>query len=133
MMTLEKVLREIDSGMKKEGGSFWITVKKEELKKRLKYLKASGINRISSITGVDTEAGIEVIYHLEHEKEFVNVKTILPKDRPEADTITDLFPGANLFERELMEMLGVRIRGHPNPKKLFLADDSPESPLRRGE
>jgi NADH-quinone oxidoreductase subunit C len=131
MMGIEKVLREVDSGMKKEGGSFWITVKKEELKKRLKYLKASGINRISSITGVDTEAGIEVIYHLWHDEGFINLKTLLPKDRPETDTIIDLFPGANLFERELMEMLGVRIRGHPNPKKLFLSEDSPESPLRK--
>lgn len=132
-MEIEKVLREIDGGMKKENGSFWLTVKKEELKKRLKYLKASGVHRISSITGVDTENGIEVLYHLWHEEEFINVKTLLPRTKPEIDTITDLFPGANLFERELMEMLGVRVRSHPNPKRLFLAEDSPESPLRRGE
>jgi len=45
------------------------------------------------------------------------VKT-LRKPVKGAQSICSLYPGAELYEREIMEKFGVRFRGHP-PKKLF--------------
>jgi NADH-quinone oxidoreductase subunit C len=53
--------------------------------------------------------------------------------QPEIDSITPIFPGAEWIEREMWEMLGINFSGHPNLKRLLLADDWPEGkyPLRQ--
>lgn len=116
---------------RKEGENLWINLTTKKLRTTLKHLKAIGLTRISSITGVDTGKNIEVIYHFIHKKKSVNIKIYVGKRRPVIDTITDIYPGANLFERELYEMLGLQIIKHPNLKKLFLSGNSPQNPLRK--
>jgi Ni,Fe-hydrogenase III component G len=63
----------------------------------------------------------------------LNLKLSIPKTDLEIETVTDIFPGATLYERELMEMLGVQVKGHPDPRRLFLSDDWPAGkfPLRK--
>ncbi len=114
-----------------ENGNIWIDASAANLLPFLRRLRQLGVERISSITGMDTGSGIEVIYHLIHGKNTINVRIALPRDGCEVQSITGIYPGANLFERELHEMLGVEIRNHPNLKKLFLSDESPKTPLRK--
>jgi NADH:ubiquinone oxidoreductase subunit C len=45
--------------------------------------------------------------------------------------VTGIYPGANLFEREVHEMLGFFFQGHPNMEMLFLNENSPHAPLRK--
>ncbi|MCX6358013.1 MAG: NADH-quinone oxidoreductase subunit C, partial [Candidatus Aureabacteria bacterium] len=49
------------------------------------------------------------------------------------DSLAPVLKAAEWIEREIHEMLGVRFTGHPNLKRLLLADDMPEGryPLRR--
>ncbi|MBO3802432.1 MAG: NADH-quinone oxidoreductase subunit C [Candidatus Brockarchaeota archaeon] len=88
---------------------------------------------ISTITGVDLGEDIELNYHLWCGRTEVTVKTRLPKIRPDVETVTDILPGAALYEREAFELLGVRFLGHPGLKRLVLPDSWPEGqyPLRR--
>ncbi len=116
---------------KSEGNNLWISIERGKFRKVLKDLKSLGLSRISSITGVDEGKRIDVIYHFIHKKKTINIKLSVNKKDGVVDTITDMYPGANLFERELSEMLGVQVKNHPNLKKLFLAKGSPKSPLRR--
>lgn len=99
----------------------------------LRLLRSNGVTHISAITGVDTGETIEVIYHLDCRPAELNLKIALPKTNPRIATVTEIFPGAVFYERDLMEMLGVTVEGHPNPKRLFLPDDWPEGeyPLRK--
>jgi NADH:ubiquinone oxidoreductase subunit C len=98
----------------------------------MKYVFDSGIIRVSSISGYDNGKEIEVIYHLVKENFLLNLKVPVPKDSSEIQTITDMFPGAFLLEKELSEMLGVKIIGHPKPGKLFLPEDfKGKPPLRK--
>ena len=115
----------------KEGDNLWITLERKKLREVLKDLKSLGLIRISSISGVDVGKWIEVIYHFIHKKKTINIRISLDKKDCVVDTITDIYPGANLFERELYEMMGVQVRDHPNLKKLFLAKNSPKNPRRR--
>ncbi len=117
--------------LKIEGENVWMEMGKAELLSELRHLKAIGLDRISSITGVDTGKNIEVIYHFIHNKKTLNIRISLDRKNPVVESITKIYPGANLFERELSEMLGVEVRNHPNPKKLFLSDESPHTPLRK--
>jgi len=114
-----------------ENNNVWVSSDTKGFRKILKELKDLGVIRISSISGTDTGKDIEVIYHLIHKNRAINIRVPVDKKNHTIQTITDLYPGANLFERELSEMLGIHIKGHPNQKRLFLAHDSPETPLRR--
>jgi Ni,Fe-hydrogenase III component G len=109
------------------------TIDSQRLKDLLRMLRRSGITHISTITGVDLGDVVEVIYHFDCRPAILNLKIQLLKDNLKVPTVTDIFPGAILYERDLMEMLGVKVEGHPDPRRLFLPDDWPEEvyPLRK--
>ncbi|MDD5449754.1 MAG: NADH-quinone oxidoreductase subunit C [Candidatus Omnitrophica bacterium] len=93
--------------------------------------------RFATASGQDTPAGLEIIYHFSFDKTgemFSGRVLIKDKARPEIDSIANLFPGAEWIEREMWEMLGINFKGHPNLKRLLLAEDWPEGkhPLRKG-
>ncbi len=90
--------------------------------------------RLQIATGVDTRAGIEVMYHwaLDSEGFVVTLRTLLGHDQPELNSIATLCPAAEWIEREMWELLGINFRNHPDLRHLLLADDWPEGnyPLR---
>ena len=96
-------------------------------------LKARGVQHVSTISGIDRGEVITLVYHLDCEPAVLSLKLDLPKDSPRVRSIADIFPGAALYERDVMEMLGVRVEGHPDPRRLFLPEDWPtgKHPLRR--
>ena len=93
--------------------------------------------RFQIATGVDTPAGIEVMYHwaLDQEDCVVTLRVLLDPEHPELDSIALLCPAAEWIEREMWELLGIHFRGHPDLRHLLLDDDWPEGnyPLRRDQ
>ena len=91
--------------------------------------------RLATASGRDTRERIEVLYHycLDQHNAVVTLRTWGMKPNPEVDSVATLFPGANYIEREMFDLLGIRFRNHPDPRRLLLADDWPEGlhPLRR--
>ncbi|HZL63388.1 MAG TPA: NADH-quinone oxidoreductase subunit C [Thermoleophilia bacterium] len=88
--------------------------------------------------GIDTRpltADYRVLYlfSLDAEHLFVVLECAVGPDDPHVDSITSLVPGANWAERECRDGVGVTPDGHPDPRRLLLADDWPEGlfPLRR--
>jgi len=130
-----KLIEELKKNGKvyKEGkNEVWFIIPYKKIGDVMKYVFDSGIIRVSSISGYDNGKEIEVIYHLVKENFLLNLKVPVPKDSSEIQTITDMFPGAFLLEKELSEMLGVKIIGHPKPGKLFLPEDfKGKPPLRK--
>ncbi len=88
---------------------------------------------ISTITGLDLGDAIELNYHLWCRKAEVTIRTRVSKLKPEIKTITDIIPGAALYEREVFDLLGVKFLGHPDLKRLVLPESWPEGqhPLRK--
>ena len=80
------------------------------------------LRHLSTITGQDTGSAIELLYHF-WDDGGLTLRTSLPRDEPHITTLTDLVPGAALYEREVCEMLGVTFDGHPDPRPLLLPDD----------
>jgi NADH-quinone oxidoreductase subunit D len=87
---------------------------------------------ISTITGVDLGDEIELNYHMVCEG-TVTLKNRVPKEKSVTKTITDILPGANLYEREVFDLLGVDFEGHPYLERLLLPENWPQGnyPLRR--
>ncbi|MFA5063358.1 MAG: NADH-quinone oxidoreductase subunit C [Candidatus Omnitrophota bacterium] len=91
--------------------------------------------RFITATGTDMPEHFEMLYHFSNDPagEIFSVRVLLEdKLKPEIESITPLFPGAEWIEREVWELLGINFKGHPNLKKLLLGEDWPENeyPLR---
>ncbi|MBI4982924.1 MAG: NADH-quinone oxidoreductase subunit C [Candidatus Omnitrophica bacterium] len=114
----------------------YFSVKPEDIYEVVRFLFKDLSLRFSTASGVDTVQGLEILYHFSFDQtgEMFSVRVLI-KDKlnPEIQSITPLFPGAEWIEREIWEMLGIKFRGHPNLKRLLLADEWPEGkyPLRR--
>lgn len=86
---------------------------------------------LGSISGVDLKDTIAVVYHLFSftQKQSVTVKVFLDRGNPEVDTVTDIWPAANWHEREAFDLVGVRFKGHPDLRRILLAEDWKGHPL----
>lgn len=86
------------------------------------------------------EPHMEVVYHFSsftHQHRFV-IKLILPRwkdnkpgELPEAPSVSGLWPGADWHEREVFDLSGVLFVGHPDLRRILLADDWVGHPLRK--
>ncbi|MCX5665931.1 MAG: NADH-quinone oxidoreductase subunit C, partial [Candidatus Omnitrophica bacterium] len=89
---------------------------------------------LCTITGLDEMEKISLIYHITRQDGIVlNIKTGVPKARPVLKTIIEYFPSAQIYERELKDLLGVQVEGLPEGKRYPLPDDWPldQYPLRK--
>jgi membrane-bound hydrogenase subunit alpha len=114
----------------------WVKVAEGKHYKAAEHLhKNLGVWFISTITGLDLKEHFEVLFHLfDNEKQVeITLKVPVSKEKPELASLVDFFPGGNLYEREVFDMFGIKFLGHPNLKRMLLADDFPlnEHPLRK--
>jgi len=73
--------------------------------------------------GIDTGEAVDAVYHLRSftRDEEVYVKAAHPYGS-DLESIWHLLPAALMPERELCEMFGLTLSGHPNPKHLLLTE-----------
>jgi NADH:ubiquinone oxidoreductase subunit D/NADH:ubiquinone oxidoreductase subunit C len=105
---------------------------------------ASGYDFLSNLTCIDYQgyggklrAGIderlEVVYNL-YSTSRGGGSIALHVRVPEDDTIpsaTSVYPGANLQEREVYDLYGVKFEGHPNLRRILLWDGFNGHPMRK--
>ena len=97
-------------------------------------LKNLSFCMLCGITGLDEGATLGFIYHIAREDGIIlNIKTNVDKNNPAIKTITGYFAEADIYERELMDLLGAKVEGLPKGNRYPLSDDWPidEYPLRK--
>ena len=65
----------------------------------------------------------EVCYHFEIQGVIYNMTVTHNGEWPTVPSITPLFANADWHEREMMELYGIQVMGHPNPRRLFLDEE----------
>ena len=53
------------------------------------------------------------------------------REEPSVDSVTSIWIGADLQEREIWDLMGIRFEGHPNLKRILLWENFPGHPLRK--
>ncbi|MDD1718313.1 MAG: NADH-quinone oxidoreductase subunit C [Methanoregulaceae archaeon] len=90
--------------------------------------------RLITISAVDNGHTIELVYHFTGpHRTVLSLMIELPRDRPEAPTISDVAPPAGIYERQIHDLMGVVFTGHPDLRRIILNEDWPEAeyPLRK--
>ena len=121
-----------------EGSQFLnVTVPKEQLYdicEKLKGTEDLDFDYLFCLTGMDWGKELGVIYHLESiSKKHNIVVKVKTEDRetPELDTVSSIWRTAEFHEMEVYDFFGIRFKGHPNMKRLFLTPEWPGFPLRK--
>jgi NADH-quinone oxidoreductase subunit C len=102
-----------------------------------RFLKdEQGYRRLSGVTAVDwfpAAPRFEVVYllHSLDRNERLRLKCRLGGESPEIDSVTDLWPGANWYEREVFDLFGVVFRNHPDLRRIMMPEDWEGHPLRK--
>ena len=110
----------------------------------LAYLKQEAptrFQRLEDYTVIDESArrnreqypDFTLVYHLTafEPATRMRVKVPLSGEYPEAPSISDLWPSANWYEREIYDMFGINFPEHPNLRRLIMPPDWQGHPLRK--
>ncbi|MEK6851774.1 MAG: NADH-quinone oxidoreductase subunit C [Candidatus Thermoplasmatota archaeon] len=98
------------------------------------FLKKSlAVEHVSCIAAVDWRDHYESVYHLTSwSRNFmVQINAWIPHDDPRIDSITPLWNGANVHEREAYDLMGIVYDGHPKLERILLPKDFEYHPLRK--
>lgn len=94
-----------------------------------------GYELLSNVTVTDylADGVFELVYH------FMNlaggppltIKARVPRERPAVPSLTPIWPGADLQEREAFDLYGVQFPGHPNLRRIYMWDEFEGFPMRK--
>jgi NADH-quinone oxidoreductase subunit C/D len=124
--------------------TFWVG--SERIREVLAYLKneaAGPFRTLYDLTAIDERvrqhrdgqpaSDFTVVYHLlSYERnQDVRLKVPLLGEYPSTPTVIDLWPSASWYEREIWDMFGVRLEGHPNLRRILMPPWWDGHPLRK--
>jgi NADH:ubiquinone oxidoreductase subunit C len=85
------------------------------------------------LTCVDWKTHLTMVYHFTSTqyRHTLVVKSKLDRTQPVIHTVCHIWRTAELHEREVFDLFGVRFTGHPDLRRLLLTDDWKGFPLRK--
>jgi NADH-quinone oxidoreductase subunit C/D len=123
-----------------------IWVHQDHLKTILRFLK-NGVPQpykmLYDLCGIDERkrtkrfnqpvADFSVVYHLTSldRNDDIRLKVALTGEYPSVISITDIWPCANWYEREVYDMFGITFKGHPNLRRILMPKSWKGFPLRK--
>jgi NADH-quinone oxidoreductase subunit C len=119
------------------GGDDCAFVKKDRIEEVCRFLKAErGFDMAPYITAVDylgQDPRFEVVYNLYATKtnERIRLRVKVPESDCTIPTVTTVWRGANWFERYCWDMYGIRVLGHPDPRRLLTYEEFVGHALRK--
>jgi NADH-quinone oxidoreductase subunit C len=118
------------------GGDDCAFVKREAIVDVCRHLKADvGFDMAPYITAVDylgQQPRFEVVYNLYSTTKNVRIRLRVKLAEGEAlPSVTSVWRGADWFERYCWDMYGIRLEGHPDPRRILMYEEFVGHPLRK--
>jgi len=135
---LEDFIKSIDQDLEiKEGKQFTeVSVPLSKLystARQLREKEETLFDFLFNLSGVDYGQDLGVVYHLRstvHNHSIVLRTRTSDRENPQIDSVSGIWETANLHEREVYDLLGIKFTNHPDLRRLFL-DSSWGFPLRK--
>ena len=112
-----------------------VIVESRRLKAVCNFLHQKGFDYLLTLTAVDfpERDTIEMLYFPSAIKEKLRLvlRCLLPRDKPEIESVTSVWKAAEFPEREVFDLFGVVFKNHPDLRKIFLDDDFEGFPMRK--
>jgi NADH-quinone oxidoreductase subunit C len=115
----------------------WITIAPDTTKEICTFLRDDSelqFDYLSCLSGVDYNNGtLGIVYHLNSmvHKHKIVLKTFCSKENPHIQSVSGVWGTANWHEREVFDLFGIIIDGHPDLRRILLPDDWEGNPLRK--
>jgi NADH-quinone oxidoreductase subunit C len=131
-----KALADLATDAKYDRAELTITVLRENIVAAAKAVQQAGYEFLEDVTAVDwypSEPRFQITYHILSMslKERLRLIVRLNGESSAIDTITPVWPSANFYEREVFDLFGVHISGHPNLRRIMMPEDWNGHPLRK--
>ena len=100
----------------------------------LKTAPGLELNYLVGVTAVDYLKYFEVVYHFNslNLNQSLTLKVrVEGRTSPTVPSLTPLWRGADLQEREVYDLMGIKFAGHPNLKRIVLWDGFNGHPQRK--
>ena len=105
-----------------------------DLCKELKDNPSTEYNYLKSISAVDYIEYFEIVYHLDsliNNSSIVVKSKLYGRSKLSIKSVTALWKGAELQEREIWDLMGIYFDDHPNMKRILLWEGFEGHPLRK--
>lgn len=119
-------------------GELTVIVKPEGIVDFVRFLRDDAACRFTTLVDLtavdwpDRPARFEMVWHFLSmwKNQRIRVKAALPEDQM-CPSITEVYPAANWFEREVFDMFGILFSGHPDLRRLLTDYGFRGHPLRK--
>ena len=123
-------------GEVKRSQRIFVSTDSNKLFDLFKCIKDKGYVHLSSISVTDwlEKGNFEITYHLwsYDDRILVTVKTKISRNKPVIESVTSLWgENAQIHERELYELFGVKFKGNKDLTPLFLENWQGPAPFRK--
>lgn len=119
-------------------GELTVVIKKEKLVEICKFLRDDSdlkFDHLADVSGVDfleRAPRFDISYHMYSIPKNHRLRIKLKIEENEAiPSVTSVWSTANWHEREIFDMFGLKFEGHPDLRRILMADDWVGHPLRR--
>lgn len=107
-------------------------VKSFMIDSNLKMDFLSDLLAYDNLDGEDGEKRFVLVYQLYSIDNHTRIRIkCLIDEKENAETITDLFLGANWLEREIFDLFGISFNNHPNLRRIYMDERFVGYPLRK--
>jgi NADH-quinone oxidoreductase subunit C len=98
-----------------------ITIKPDAVLNVASYLFRDVGFRFIIASAIHTKRGFEIHYHFSKDSAglILNLHVILDRNKPEVESLSNMFNASNWIEREMHELFGIDFLHHPNQDKLI--------------
>jgi NADH-quinone oxidoreductase subunit C len=131
-----KALAALATDAKYDRDELTITVARENIVAACQAVQQAGYTFFEDVTAVDwypSDPRFQITYHILSLtlKERIRLVVRLDGDDAAIDSITEVWPSANFYEREIFDLFGVHFGGHPNLTRIMMPEDWNGHPLRK--